>query len=243
MEYNSDSRYLLTIIVPVYNEEGNVPRLVKELSAYLTLTSYRIKVLFVNDGSNDNSAALLENLCAGNPDFGILHLKRNGGLSTALKAGFDLAESTYVGYIDADLQTSPFDFDRLMEFAPRFGMVTGIRIDRKDGLVKRISSLIANRLRCAVTGDGVSDTGCPLKVFQTAVLRQIPVFDGMHRFFPALVRLTGECVKEVPVSHFPRLVGKSNYRLTNRLFRSAADLIAFNWIRSRFIRYEINGKK
>ncbi len=243
MEYIADSGYILTIIVPLYNEEGNLPRLAKELSDYLSLSPYKAKVLFVNDGSTDGSAQIVESICAGHPEFNIIHLTKNSGLSTALKAGFDQVETPFIGYIDADLQTSPFDFDLLMEYASQYELVTGTRSGRKDGLIKRITSTLANAIRQTVTHDGISDTGCPLKVLQTTIVRRIPFFNGMHRFLPALVLLDGGAVREVPVRHFERLIGKSNYRLFNRLLGPAADLIAFAWMRKRYIHYEISGRK
>lgn len=242
MGYAADSGYLLTIIVPLYNEEGNLPRLAKELSDYFSQTSYKAKALFVNDGSTDHSAEVLERYCLDNNSFSYIHLKKNCGLSTALKAGIDQVNTKYTGYIDADLQTSPFDFDLLMDYVESFELVTGIRIGRKDGIVKRISSRMANAIRRSVTHDGVSDTGCPLKIFHTDAARRIPFFKGMHRFLPALVQLGGGKVKEVPVRHFKRLAGKSNFHLLNRLLGPAADLIAFGWMRKRTIRYEITGR-
>lgn len=242
MDYVADSEYLLTIIVPLYNEEGNLPRLVKELSDYLIQTSYKSKVLFVNDGSADDSGKFLEQFCADKHAFSFIHLKRNSGLSTALKAGIEQVKTKYTGYIDADLQTSPYDFDLLMAYIESYDLVTGIRIGRKDGMIKRISSRIANAIRRSVTHDGVSDTGCPLKVFHTETARRIPFFNGMHRFLPALVLLGGGKVNEVPVRHFERRAGKSNFHLWNRLLGPAADLIAFSWMRKRTIRYEIIGR-
>lgn len=242
MSYPADSECLLTIIVPLYNEEGNLPRLAKELSDYLSQTIYSAKVLFVNDGSTDNSVKFVEQFCAENHAFSYINLKKNSGLSTALKAGIDQVKTKCTGYIDADLQTSPYEFDLLMEYADCYDLVTGIRTGRKDGIVKRISSWIANSIRRAVTHDGVSDTGCPLKVFHTDTARRIPFFKGMHRFLPALVLLDGGHVKQVPVRHYKRLAGKSNYHISNRLFGSAVDLIAFIWIRKRYIRYEITDR-
>ena len=242
MGYAADSECLLTIIVPLYNEEGNLPRLAKELSGYLFQTAFKTGVLFVNDGSTDNSAKLVEHYCSENEAFSYIHLKKNSGLSTALKAGIDQVESRYTGYIDADLQTSPYDFELLMEYAEIFELVTGVRVGRKDGLVKRISSRIANAIRRSVTHDGVSDTGCPLKILHTDTARKIPFFNGMHRFLPALVQVGGGKVKEVPVRHFKRLAGKSNFHLWNRLLGPAVDLIAFAWMRKRTIRYEITGR-
>ena len=242
MDFTNNSAYLLTIIVPLYNEEGNLRRLARELSDYISHSTYKAKVLFVNDGSKDNSPKIIEELCIEFHSFGYIHLLRNSGLSTALKAGIDQVGTKYSGYIDADLQTSPFDFDLLMDLADCADLVTGIRNKRKDNFLKLISSKIANTIRQAVTHDGVSDTGCPLKVFKTETIRQIPFFNGMHRFLPALVKLQGGIVKQVPVRHFERIAGKSKYHLMNRLLGPAIDLLAFTWMRKRYIRYEISGR-
>jgi dolichol-phosphate mannosyltransferase len=229
----------LTIIVPVYNEEDCLARVGEELSNYLGRKRTDAKVLFVNDGSTDRSAELIEAQCAANPRFGFLHLQRNEGLSTALKAGLDHVVTPYAGYIDADLQTAPEDFEALMEFAADHDLVTGVRVNRSDGIVKKVSSRIANAIRRSMTHDGVSDTGCPLKIIRTDVAQTIPFFKGMHRFLPALVLLHGGRVKEVPVRHFPRVAGRSKYHLWNRLFGPAADLLAFRWMMSRTIRYKV----
>lgn len=233
---------ILTIIVPVYDEEDNLRRVGDELSAYLGRTRTPARILFVNDGSTDRSAELIEALCAGDRRFGYLHLARNSGLSAALKAGFDHVETRYAGYIDSDLQTSPEDFDLLMPFAGDYELVTGIRVNRKDTLVKKLSSRIANAIRRSFTHDGATDTGCPLKVIRADVARRIPFFKGMHRFLPALVQLEGGSVKEVPVRHFPRVAGESKYHLWNRLLGPAADLLGYRWMRSRYIRYQVAKK-
>jgi glycosyltransferase involved in cell wall biosynthesis len=232
----------LTIIVPLYNEEANLLRVAQELSTFVKRSKSSTRVLFVNDGSTDKSATQIESLCSDNDLFNFIHLKENKGLSTALKAGIDQVGTDYTGYIDADLQTSPADFDKLIEFAEQFDLVTGIRVNRKDGLIKKISSSIANGFRRSVTNDGVTDTGCPLKIIRTDIAKQIPFFNGMHRFLPALVLLIGGTVKEVPVNHYPRLAGKSKYHLRNRIFGPLVDLWAFCWIKRNYIRYEIIGK-
>lgn len=234
-----EALYNLTIIVPVYNEEENLPQLGWELAEYCRLANAKTKILFVNDGSTDKSASLIESMCAINEAFNFIHLKENKGLSTALKAGIDQIDTKFTGYIDADLQTSPADFDKLMEFAGQFEMVTGVRVNRKDSIVKRLSSSIANSIRRAVTNDGVSDTGCPLKIIRTDAAKRIPFFNGMHRFLPALVQLNGGKVREVTVNHYRRFGGKSKYHLWNRLLGPAVDLWAFWWMKRNYIRYEI----
>ena len=141
--------------------------------------------------------------------------------------------------MDADLQTSPIDFLKLLDYIQEYDMVLGIRRKRMDGWVKRISSLVANRVRRWLIDDGITDTGCPLKIIKTEYAKAIPFFDGMHRFLPALIQLKGGKVKQIPVRHFPRIAGRSKYNLGNRLINPFIDTLAFRWIRKRYIRYMI----
>ena len=146
-----------------------------------------------------------------------------------------------MGYIDADLQTSPEDFNLLLAEAPDHELVTGIRVGRKDTRWKRIQSRIANRFRRMMTGDTAQDTGCPLKVLHTDVARRIPFFRGMHRFLPALVMLQEGRVAQIPVRHFPRVAGKSKFSFRNRSVGPFMDCFAFRWMKSRYIRYDVEG--
>lgn len=164
---NKTSQYQLTVIVPVFNEEGNILRLEEELTHFLQIAKVPSCILFVDDGSKDNSARLIKGTCRRHADFFYLGLTRNSGLSAALKAGIDHTGSKYVGYIDADLQTSPEDFNLLLEDVENYELVMGIRSGRKDSFVKNISSRIANSVRRSMTHDGVADTGCPLKIMHT----------------------------------------------------------------------------
>ena len=166
-------------------------------------------------------------------------MARNGGLSAAMKAGIDNSFSRWVGYIDADLQTTPQDFNKLLEFVDQYEMVMGIRTGRKDSFVKNMSSRIANGFRRMMTHDGVEDTGCPLKVLRTDYAKRIPFFTGMHRFLPALIQLQEGQVKQVPVRHFPRIAGKSKYNLANRLIGPFKDCFAYRWMRKRYINYQV----
>lgn len=236
---NKTSRYLLTIIVPVFNEEGNILRLEKELTHFLTIAKVPSCVLFVDDGSQDCSPILIKEACRRHPDFFYLALTRNGGLSGALKAGIDYTQSKYVGYIDADLQTSPEDFNLLLEEVENYELVMGIRSGRKDSFVKNMSSRIANGFRRSMTHDGVADTGCPLKIMNTRFAQRIPFFTGMHRFLPALIMLQNGKVKQIPVRHFKRMAGKSKYNLRNRLVAPLKDCFAYRWMKKRYINYEI----
>lgn len=236
---NKTTNYRLTIIVPVYNEEGNVARLEKELGNFLQIAKVPSCVLFVNDGSKDSSGRLLKEICQLHTDFYYLELAKNCGLSAAMKAGIDYSDSELVGYIDADLQTSPEDFNLLLEHVDAYEMVMGIRTGRKDSFVKNMSSRIANGFRRFMTHDGVEDTGCPLKILRTDYAKRIPFFTGMHRFLPALIQLQEGHVKQIPVRHFPRIAGKSKYNLRNRLIGPFKDCFAYRWMKKRYINYQV----
>ncbi|MBP3535537.1 MAG: glycosyltransferase [Muribaculaceae bacterium] len=236
---NPTANYDFTIIVPVYNEEDNAAALEERLAAYLPTAACKACVLFVNDGSKDDSGRRIAEICSRQPDMFYISFERNCGLSAAIKAGFDAAESPLVGYIDADLQTAPEDFNLLLPYAGDFELVMGIRANRKDTGFKRLQSKIANSFRRFMTGDDAVDTGCPLKVLHTDVARRIPMFTGMHRFLPALVGLQEGRVKQVPVRHFPRTAGVSKFSLRNRLIGPTMDCFAFRWMRPRWYNYKI----
>lgn len=237
---NKTADYKLTIIVPVYNEVENIYRLEGKLATFVA-QSLKLPacILFVNDGSTDGSRDLIIDVCYRQEHFYYIDLTKNRGLSTALKAGIDATWSTYIGYIDADLQTTPEDFNLLIPYLGEYEMVTGIRAKREDSLIKRIPSKIANRFRQFMTKDGIEDTGCPLKVMQTIYAKQIPLFTGMHRFLPALIQLQNGKVKQIPVRHFPRMAGKSKYNLSNRIVAPFWDCFAYRWMKSRYINYAI----
>jgi glycosyltransferase involved in cell wall biosynthesis len=208
-------KYELTIVVPVFNEEENLIRVEKELSAYLNIALKKTCILFVNDGSVDNSQSLIESICERQPDFRFISFVENAGLSAALTAGFRHVSTDLVGYIDSDLQTSPEDFNKLLEHMGSCALITGVRTGRQDSFVKKMSSTIANSIRRSFTHDGMDDTGCPLKIIKTDYAKRIPMFKGLHRFLPAMILLQKGSVKQVPVRHFPRIAGEAKYGLWN----------------------------
>lgn len=228
-----------TILVPLYNEEDNLLRVEKELSAYLRKVPIPSCVFFINDGSTDNSLALLEEICKREKDFHFISFEENRGLSAAIKAGFDEVKTPLTGYIDADLQTHPEDFDLLLEHIPEYDLVTGVRTDRKDSFKKNMSSLIANGIRRSFTHDGMDDTGCPLKVIKTDYAKRIPMFKGLHRFLPAMILLQNGRIKQVPVRHYPRIAGKAKFHLMNRLVGPFIDCFAYLWMKRNYINYKI----
>lgn len=229
----------LTIIVPVYNEIECLDRFCESMDAFLQQSPMPTQVLFVNDGSTDGSLKKIKEICSLKPNYSFISFDRNYGLSTAIKAGIDAADSTYIGYIDSDLQTSPLDFLLYFEHLPGYQMVNGIRARRKDTFVKKMSSKIANNFRRLMINDGIQDTCCPLKIMEATYARRIPFFDGMHRFLPALIQLQNGRVKQLPVQHFERYAGTAKYHLFNRLWGPLNDTFAFRWMRKRYINYSI----
>lgn len=229
----------LTIVVPVFNEEESLFSFFLEMDNFIETSPMPSRVLFVNDGSTDNSLKILSEKCNHTTHYNLLSLDRNYGLSVAIKAGFDYCQTTLVGYIDADLQTHPADFLLYFRYFPEYDMVNGIRAKRQDNLIKRLSSKLANGYRRLMINDAIKDTCCPLKILKSSYAREIPFFIGMHRFLPALVQLHGGKVKQIPISHSPRYAGTSKYHLFNRLVGPFFDTLAFRWIRSRYIRYKV----
>lgn len=237
---NKTSKYEFTIIVPVYNELDNIERLEQTFGDYLPKASVPACVLFVDDGSTDGSREAVAAMCGRNKDFYHITFARNAGLSAAIKAGIDATFSPLVGYIDADLQTTPEDFELLLPFAREYELVTGIRAQRNDSSFKRFQSRFANGFRRMMTHDGATDTGCPLKVLHTDAARRIPFFKGMHRFLPALILLQqGAKYHELPVRHFPRTAGSSKFNLMNRLVAPLVDCFAYRWMRRRWLNWSI----
>ncbi|MCB0437347.1 MAG: glycosyltransferase family 2 protein [Flavobacteriaceae bacterium] len=235
-------QYQFTIVIPVYNEEDNLKRVETELTNYLTIASRKAKVLFVNDGSKDKSQELIEEICTRNPDFTYISFKKNAGLSAAIKAGFDHADTELIGYIDSDLQTTPEDFNLLLEHIDEYDLVTGVRANRKDSFVKNMSSKIANGIRRAFTHDGMDDTGCPLKVIKASYAKRIPMFKGLHRFLPAMILLQNGKITQIPVQHFPRIAGTAKFGLWNRLLGPLMDCFAYLWMKKKYINYEVAKK-
>ena len=232
-----------TIIVPVYNEELNLKRVEKELVSFIKIAKKKTTILFINDGSTDNSQQIIEDICQKNIEFRFIHFKNNKGLSAALKAGFDNIDTPLLGYIDADLQTSPKDFNILLNHTEHYDLVTGIRTQRKDSLIKKISSKISNKIRTIFTNDGMEDSCCPLKIIKTDCAKKIPMFKGLHRFLPAMVLLQKGTVLQIPIQHYPRIAGKTKFGIRNRLLGSITDCFAYLWMKKKYINYEVIKKE
>jgi len=233
----------MTVIIPVFNEIHNLDRIYTTFTDYFSKSNTKSKALFIDDGSTDDSFAKIKEICQDNPDFEYLKFKENCGLSAAIKAGIDHINTDLIGYIDADLQTTPYDFDILLTDIDNYQAVIGFRGKRKDTLNKKIQSLIANSIRRGLINDGIIDTGCPLKVIRTDAAKKIPFFKGMHRFIPALILLQNGTVKQVKVQHFERIAGQSKFNIFNRSLKALRDTFGYRWMRRRYINYTIEQSK
>jgi glycosyltransferase involved in cell wall biosynthesis len=235
-----------SVLIPIKDERDNLAPLLegllKVMDSHESSRSRPFELIFVDDGSTDGSGEELDRLAALHPQVRVFHLDRNYGKTCALDAGFKQSSSDLIIEIDGDLQQDSDDILTLLPYADTYDLVCGWRQQRQDTLVKRLSSRIANRVRNFFTHDGVHDTGCPLKIFRRRVLETIPLFEGMHRFFPALALMHGFTVTEVPVRHYPRIHGVSKYGMGNRLFKSLYDLIAVRWMQSRVLRYRFRDR-
>jgi len=227
----------VSVVLPVFNEEGNLRPLLDELLPAVRGLGRPFEILFVDDGSRDRTPGVLAELAAEHPEVAVWRLDRNHGLSSALDAGFRSARGEVIVTLDADRQVDPGDIPRLYALLGEHDMVCGWRRDRRDPLVKRVSSRIANGWRNLRTGEAVHDTCCPLKVFRAAIVPHLPPFDGMHRFYPTLARMAGFRVIEVPVAHRERASGSSKYGVWNRLWKGLSDLRTVRWMQRNRLTY------
>ncbi len=221
----------VSVVIPVYNEEDNLPELVERVGAALSRSGRSFELILVDDGSRDRSAAVLAELAASRPWLAPLFLSRNYGQSTALQAGFDAAQGEIIATLDGDLQNDPDDIPGLLDMLdarPDVDVISGWRKERQDRTVSRkIPSMAANALISRVTGVKLHDYGCALKLYRAAVIRDLRLYGELHRFIPALAAEVGAKVVEVPVRHHARTRGQSKYGL-DRTVRVLLDLL---WIR------------
>ena len=227
----------LSIVIPIYNEEGNIDRLHSELTAALVASGRDYEVIAINDGSQDGSYDLLNAVQARDPRWHIIHFRRNFGQTAAMAAGFDAARGAIVVTIDADLQNDPRDIQRLLDkFAEGYDIVSGWRQHRKEPLfLRRIPSAMANRLISRSTGIKLHDYGCTLKAYHFDVVKGVQLYGELHRFIPALARQMGVRVAEIPVKDRARHWGSSKYGF-GRTFKVVLDLIVVVFILSYFNR-------
>jgi len=225
----------LSIVVPLYNESENVLPLARRVFEVFAHDPRSLELVLVDDGSTD--ATWQQMLAARQMDGrvrAVRHLKRSGQ-SAALWTGCLAARAPVLCTLDGDLQNDPADLAGMLDALEECDLVCGVRTKRQDGGLRRLSAIVARWARRAVLGVDFQDTGCNLRVFKRPVLQKLFPFDGLHRFMPILAHHAGAIVREMPVSHKPRLAGKSKYGIYNRLGRGILDLAAMAWYRRRQI--------
>ena len=225
-------RPTLSIVIPIFNEEENVPILAEEIRAALNPHGIRYEVIAVDDGSTDGSWSRLESVRAADPRWVLVALRRNFGQTAALSAGFDHARGDVIVPLDGDLQNDPADIPRLLALAKDYDIVSGWRKNRQDPFVsRRLPSMLANWLISTVTGIRLHDYGCTMKAYRREVVEHLHLYGEMHRFIPAIASWMGITLVEVETHHRPRRYGRSKYGIT-RTLRVILDLITVKFLLS-----------
>jgi len=230
----------ISVVIPAYNESGNLPELAQAIAnVFRDISDCTYECLIVNDGSTDDTRSVLNALTAANPCIRPIHMARNSGQSAALIAGMRLAKGDYILTLDADMQNDPRDFPKIIELLDNYDCVCGYRQKRNDNWLRLFTSRVGNLVRRWIVDDGIRDAGCGTKGFRRACVEHFVPFNGVHRFFAAMVRNGGLTVTEIPVMHHPRLHGVSKYGLANRLFWVLYDFFGVAWLRRRYIRIDV----
>lgn len=225
----------ISFVIPVYNEEGNIKPLYKEIKKIAGTIASSYEIIFVDDASCDNSLNEIKELALIDNNVKYISFLKNRGQSAALYAGFQKAEKSVIITMDADLQNDPEDLIHMIKLYGEYDMVNGWRKNRQDTISKKIGSKIGNFIRNKLTKETIHDTGCSLKIMNARMLKKIKMFRGLHRFLPTLMRLEGAKVVEVPVNHRKRKVGVSKYNNINRAIEGLYDLIAVRWMIKRYL--------
>lgn len=226
----------LSIVVPFLNEEGAVKSVIIEI--FGALRGFNFEVIAVDDGSSDNTAAILKQMAAEDDRIRVIRHRRRAGQSSAIRSGVKAARHAWIATLDGDGQNPPDQILRLIEQVSdadcsRVGIVQGERAVRQDTLAKRWGSRIANTVRSTLLNDGTRDSGCGLKLFRRNAYLDLPFFDHLHRFMPAMMLREGWEVRFVDVSHRPREFGRSNYSNLNRTLVGLVDLVGVLWLIKR----------
>ncbi|MDP8233391.1 MAG: glycosyltransferase family 2 protein [Candidatus Saelkia tenebricola] len=230
----------VSVVIPLYNEQENINLLYSELKEVLDGIDAEYEILFINDGSEDESLALLRSINSNDSQVKLISFQKNYGQSAALKAGFERSLGEVIVTMDADLQNDPHDIPKLMSCINQgYDLVSGWRKKRVDSLKKRISSKIANRVRNSIIRDNINDTGCMLKAYRKDAIKGLEIYSGMHRFLPVLLKMRGAKVVEIEVNHRARRFGKTKYGIKNRLWKSLIDTFIVLWMKKNYINLQI----
>jgi glycosyltransferase involved in cell wall biosynthesis len=232
----------LSLVIPAYNEQENVPTLLARVEAALRQIpgAPGFEVIIIDDGSTDQTPRLLSEAAQRSPWLRILRMKKNSGQSAAFEAGFEAARGQVIATIDADLQNDPEEIPRLLPLLDeqKVDMITGWRKERQDTSFRRWQSRQANRIRNWITQETVNDSASSLKIYRAHAIKGLKLFRGAHRYFPTLVKMRGYTVYETPVKHSRRFAGTAKYGFGNRAFVGIYDLIGVRWLKKRWIQYE-----
>ena len=222
---------MISIIIPIYNEKQNIPILNEKIKKTMKRIKKPYEIIFINDGSEDGSEVILDNIAKNDKKVKVIHFKKNFGQTAAMMAGIDFAVGDIIIPMDGDLQNDPEDIPKLLKkIREGYDVVSGWRKDRKDNLIRRnLPSRIANWFISWISGVHLRDYGCSLKAYKQGVIKGIKLYGEMHRFIPIYASWHGAKVIEIPVVHHPRKYGKSKYGI-NRTFKVILDLIVIKFL-------------
>jgi len=232
----------LSIVIPIYNEADNIVPLVGEILSALGTLGRTYEIILVDDGSTDGSLRLMKQLHTEYPDIvQFVSFSENNGQTAAFIAGFRAARGRYVATLDGDMQNDPKDLPAMLAQLEAQGvdMVNGVRAKRRDNWIRKISSKIGNGFRNWLTREEVTDVGCSIRIMKRECVAEIPTFNGLHRFFPTLVRMRGFRITEMPVNHRERERGVSKYGVMNRAFVGFHDTLAVRWMLKRVLNWRV----
>ena len=231
----------ISVFAPAYNERECLGRLCRSLNETLGGMGRSYEIIIADDGSTDDSLAILKELKKEIPQLRVLSLSRRSGQTAAMEVGFRAARGKYVVSIDADLQNDPADIPAMIELleADKADMITGHRHKRQDNWLRRFSTRVANGVRNWLTHETIADSACSLKAYKNQIIPKLKLFDGLHRFMPTIVKMNGFRVLEIPVNHRPRTLGTAKYGMWNRVFRALRATFAVRWMQRHTLVYEV----
>ncbi len=233
---------VLSLVIPCYNEEGNLRALITAIRAAVEPLQLPYEVVITDDCSKDASWSILKELAFADHRIRIQRFTFNCGESAASWAGLKAARGRYLVTLDADLQNDPKDLPKFLEALKEYDCVCGTRVQTRgkgDNFIRIASSRIANWVRNKLSGEQISDAGCTYRAFKRECVENLKFFKGMHRFLPTLFKIEGFTVTEIAVTNNPRFAGESHYGVWNRLFASFHDLLAVRWMKTRMFRYKV----
>lgn len=231
-----------SVVIPLKNEEENIVDLIDELEPVMQTLKCPWELICINDGSTDNTFNVLATLVKTKPFLRVLTFDRNYGQSSAFDAGFKHAQGDWIITLDGDRQNDPKDIPNILSLTENNDLICGHRVNRRDPWHKKITSKLANFVRSRFCKDDIQDTGCSLKAYRKSCLNHIKMYKGMHRFLPALFKIEGFRIAEIPVNHRERTKGTTKYNFFNRSFNTIADMLAVRWMSKRQLNYRIENE-